>query len=269
MPDDGVDRPGSKTRPGARGCGQLETATMTFISARKSTMLPGAAPAFQRKRPSSSVAMSAKKVIAGGTSGRRSPSLPAARRKLSRLLRRLASPKARALEAGVLPPSIVSLAPKLSAVIEQSMRPISENSTRPLVRARGPLQLHGVAGVVALAGVVGVPEEDGDARVAGGVDQPKGLATRDAGGPIPAAGDGFPREDRRHIDGRQRGGDGRGGGLPGARLRLQGIIARAVLFRCLLVQIDRHAPSCLRACATPHGGRAKAAESRGFQRRTD
>ena len=56
--------------PGVKECAQLEMAMITFMPARRSTKLPGAPPPFQWKRPSSSLAILAKKVIEGGTSER-------------------------------------------------------------------------------------------------------------------------------------------------------------------------------------------------------
>src|SRR5262249_36495361 len=84
-----ITRTGSAFQePGAKGCGQFESATIRFISARRSRYCPGeSAPLRQTKRPSLSVITGAKNVTQGPTSRGPKPCFEAARTKLSRVLR--------------------------------------------------------------------------------------------------------------------------------------------------------------------------------------
>src|SRR3984957_16786415 len=116
---------------GLSGCAQLETATIRFISARRSTKSPARLrPSFQRKRPASSSATGAKNVMQGEISRTPSPILETAARKFSCVLRPL-TPDEASTEAGVEPPTRRSCDPQVSSISENTARPISDRITRP------------------------------------------------------------------------------------------------------------------------------------------
>ena len=89
----------------------------------------------QRKPPASSIRTGAKRLSTAGTSRRSRPSLPAARMKLSRVLRVFAPGYLAAFDAAVEPPIKQSWAPEVSSMIENITRPMSEKITRPLASA--------------------------------------------------------------------------------------------------------------------------------------
>src|SRR5450756_2135144 len=96
-----VTVPVTDGRAGSSGWAQFDNTRTTFISARRSTKSPGRLrPAFQTKHPLASTETGAKKVTHDGMSRRPSPTLAAAARKFSCVLRK-AAPKAASVDAGV------------------------------------------------------------------------------------------------------------------------------------------------------------------------
>ena len=193
--------PGSYAGFGSSTCGVAEIATSTRISARSSIAAPGRAGArVPLQRALGRDAHARERVEAHHEVA--APEPVAAERHHEVVARvavelvvqvavRARSVPTRASSAASPKPASASWWPLVSSTIENSTRPRSENSTRPVVEEDLVLDLDGVGRVEPFARLVGVVREQRARLPAVDVDDPQALPAVEDARPVPARGDGL------------------------------------------------------------------------------